>query len=561
MDRLSSMFHLTRLLLPFILLLFPLSACQGRLTPTPQIPPAETVARSFLQAWEQGNYQAMYRLLVPDVQDAISEEEFIAAYSSAAKTMTLTCLTASLYSVLEEEESAKANFSVIFETLLAGSFRITNTLPLQLEGNHWGVLWSRACILPQLEGGNHLYLQPEVPMRGNIYDRSGRGLAVNGTRVVVGVVPEELEDADRALFLLSRVLGGSIASLREKYTSAPSHWFVPLGEISAQEGAQHYDTLADLPGVVLREKSVRSYRDGELAPHVVGYMRTIGAEEVEKWREKGYPPDAMVGKAGLEAWGEEFLAGRRGGMLMVVSPNGELISKLARRSPTRGRSIYTTLDRALQKRAVELLKEQRGAIVALDPHNGQVLALASSPTFDPSILIPPTSEEDWRKLTALPGQPLLNRATQGLYPPASVFKIVTMAAGMGTGFYTTSSTFECKGVWNGLGDEWPMYCWVWPGQHGTLDLVTGLEVSCDVVFYKIGLRLHQQDPGLLPSYARRFGLGKPTGLVGLPEATGLVPDDIWKPGDSVNLAIGQGDLLVTPLQIAVLISAVGNGGT
>lgn len=562
----------------FILLLFStfLPACQGRPTlhpvptPTPSSPSAEAVARGFLQAWEQGDYPAMYALLASTTQAAISEKEFTAAYSSAAETMTLTHLTTSLRSVLEEEKSAQAEFSATFETLLAGSFQVTNTLSLQLEGNRWGVLWSRACILPQLEGGNRLYLQPEVPVRGNIYDRSGRGLAVNGTWVVVGVVPEQLRDTDRTLFLLSQILKEPIASLRDKYANAPPRWFVPLGEISAQESARYYDTLASLPGVVLREKAVRLYRDGKLAPHVVGYVGPIGAGEVERWRAKGYPPDAVVGKAGLEAWGEELLAGRRGGRLTIVSPEGDVITVLSQRRASQSRSIYTTLDRALQQRAVELLEGKRGAIVALDPHTGQVLALASSPTFDPNIFIPTIAEEDWEKLTTTPGQPLVNRATQGLYPPASIFKIVTMAAGMETGLYTPSSTFECKGVWKGLGDEWPMRCWIWPGQHGTLDLVTGLVVSCDPVFYEIGLRLHQQDPNILLSYARRFGLGQPTGLVGLEEEAGLVPDDAWKrktlgegwaPGDSVNLAIGQGYLLATPLQIAVLIAAVGNGGT
>jgi len=512
----------------------------------------------------------MYRLLAPSSQAAISEEQFVAAYSSAANTMTLTRLTAALRSVLQQEGSAQAKFSATFETLLAGSFQVTNTLPLRLEEDRWGVLWSRACILPQLEGGNQLYLRPEVPVRGNIYDRSGRGLAVNGTRVVVGVVPGQLEDTGRTLFLLSQVLEEPIASLRDKYADAPTHWFVPLGEISAQESAQHYDTLAALPGVVLKGKAVRFYRDGKLAPHVVGYVGLIGAEEVEHWREKGYPPDAVVGKVGLEAWGQKFLAGRRGGTLTVVSPGGDLVATLSQQLSSQSHSIYTTLDRALQQKAVELLEGQRGAIVALDPHTGQVLVLASSPTYDLNVFIPAIAEDDWHRLIGTPGQPLVNRATQGLYPPASIFKIVTMAAGMETGLYTPSSTFNCQGVWMGLGNGWPMRCYIWPDQHGALDLVTGLVVSCAPVFYEIGLRLHQRDPDLLLSYARRFGLGQPTGLVGLDEEAGLVPDDAWKrknlgeastPGDSVNLAIGQGYLLATPLQMVVLISAVGNGGT
>jgi penicillin-binding protein 2 len=572
MSRAKSLFHCLILLLAALL-----SACQSGFpfldpapSPTPLPPSAEDVARSFLQAWEQEDYIAMYGLLAPGAQAANSEDQFVAAYASAAETMILARLTTALHSVLEEEQEAQAEFSVTFDTVLAGSFRITNTLPLHLAGTRWEVLWSRACILPQLAGGGELVLQSEVPVRGHIYDRSGRGLAVNGMQAVVGVVPGQLVDADRTILLLSEVLGEPVASLRDRYASAPSDWFVPLGKISAEESVLHYDKLASLPGVVLKETTLRLYRDGDLAAHVVGYLGPIGADEVEHWRAKGYPPDALIGKAGIEAWGEEFLAGRRGGTLAVVSPGGDIRATLAHQVYGQSRSIYTTLDRALQQKAVELLRGERGAIVALDPRNGQVLALASSPSFDPNIFIPAIAEEDWQGLIATAGQPLMNRATQGLYPPASTFKIVTMAAALETGLYAPSSPFNCTGVWTGLGSHWPMLCWVYPDRHGALDLWTGLVVSCDSVFYQVGLGLHEYDPDVLPSYARRFGLGEPTGLVELNEEGGLVPDDAWKqeklgqgwrPGDSVNLAIGQGYLLVTPLQMASLVGAVGNGGT
>ena len=575
-----------RLLLSCVLLFSVIfSACQGKPSPSNTIstststgPGAEAVTQSFLQAWEQGYYAAMYRLLTPTTKTAISEDQFVTAYSSAAETMTLDRLTTSLRSVLEEEGSAQAEFSATFETLMVGSFQVTNVLPLEWENDGWGIVWSKTCIIPHLSSGNQLYLRPVVPLRGNIYDRSGWGLAVNGTQAVVGIVPGQLQDEGRTLLLLSQVMEEPIASLRDKYASAPLHWFVPLGEISAQESTQHYDTLTSLPGVVIREKPVRLYRDGKLAPHTVGYVGVIGAEEAENWRKLGYPPDAVVGKAALEAWGEPYLSGSPGGTLTMVSPEGVPVATLSQRSSRQSQSIYTTLDRALQERAVELLEGKRGAIVALDPQTGQVLAIVSSPTFDSNVFTPPITQADWHKLINTPGQPLINRATQGLYPPGSTFKIVTMAAAMEAGFFAPSSSFECKGTWMGLGEQWPMRCWISPRQHGVLDLLKGLVVSCDSVFYEVGLRLDQQDSNILRSYARHFGLGEPTGLLGLPswedspgyEEAGLVPDDAWMrktmgtgwtPGDSVNLAIGQGYLLVTPLQMAVLVSAVANGGT
>jgi penicillin-binding protein 2 len=210
-----------------------------------------------------------------------------------------------------------------------------------------------------------------------------------------------------------------------------------------------------------------------------------------------------------------------------------------------------------------------GAIVALDPNSGQILAMVSWPTFDPNAFVSGLSSEEWQTLANDPGRPLVNRAVQGAYPPGSVFKIVTMAAALEAGGFTPRSTFTCTGLWEGLGPDWPKTCWVETG-HGQINLIQALIVSCDVAFYDIGLALHNLDSGLLPDYARQFGLGSPTGLEGLDEATGLVPDDAWKttalgegliPGDSVNVAIGQGYLLTTPLQIAHMLAAVANGGT
>jgi len=519
----------------------------------------------------------MYALLTPSSQAGTSEEEFAAAYSGVSRAMTLTGLTTSLQSVLQEEDEAQARFRLTVQTLLFDLLTFTNTLILQLAEGRWGVAWSPVCILPQLEEGHHLYLAPDVPARGNIYDRQGLGLVTNGGRVVVGVVPEELEREERTLSLLSQVLEEPVPSLRERYADKPSDWFIVLGEVSAGKGVEHYDALREQPGVVLKERLARVYWRGDLGPHVLGHVGPVRAEDARRWSDWGYPADIIVGQTGLEAWGEEVLRGEWGGTLALVSPEGQTVATLAHKSAHQSRSIYTTLDRSLQQRAVELLQGKRGAVVALDPNNGQVLAMVSSPSFDLDLFVPAIAPQDWQALLGAPGQPLLNRATQGLYPPASVFKIVSMAAAMGSGVYSAGSLFHCTGLWRGLGAAWTKRCWIWPRQHGTLDLLSGLTRSCDTVFYEVGLTLHQRDPAILPQYARHFGLGQATGVQGLAnlqassggEAEGLVPDDEWKQetwgmpwtvADSVHMAIGQGYVLVTPIQIAVLISAVANGG-
>jgi len=410
-------------------------------------------------------------------------------------------------------------------------------------------------------------------VRGNIYDRDGLGLAAKGSLVTVGIVPGRLTGDDEAATLaeLSRILGMTVQDIQEAYADALPHWYVPIKDISPEVSQAHYETLASLPAVELKEKEIRAYPAGGVAAHVVGYMGPIYKEDLEEWRKKGYRGDEMVGQTGLEAWSEPYLAGQRGGVLTLIDNHGVLVDTLAERPATPAQSIYTTLRRDFQQAAESLLAEggKPGAIVALDPRDGALLALASYPTYDPSLFIPAISAEDWAKFDADMQRPLVNRALQSGYPLASVFKIVTLTAGLEKGGLTRNSHFTCNGTWTGLGPGWPKVCWLRSG-HGNVDVITGLTVSCDVVFYEIGLLLVGLDADLLPVYARGFGLGQPTGLQKLPESPGLVPDVAWKratwgepwvPGDSVNLAIGQGFLLTTPLQIARMVAAVANGGT
>jgi len=252
-----------------------------------------------------------------------------------------------------------------------------------------------------------------------------------------------------------------------------------------------------------------------------------------------------------------------------------VVTTLARREAIPARSVYLTVEHAFQQQVEELLGERRGSVVVLDVHTGRVLALATWPRFDPNAFAEGIDPIAWSTLANDPGRPLLNRPIQGQYPAGSTFKIITMGTIMERGGVPPTKTYSCPGVWNKLG--WPMTCWLKSG-HGTVDLVRALTVSCDVTFYQVGYDLSFIDMDALPSYAREFGFGEPTGLGLVPdgdwdplgEVSGLVPGDAWKrqvygdgwsTGDTVNLAIGQGFLLVTPLQMARMVAAVANGGT
>jgi penicillin-binding protein 2 len=537
-------------------------------SPTPSLPPADEVAFAFLQAWERADYPAMYSLLSPTAQESTPEGGFTSTYLQFSEEATLLGVKPQMLAAYQPGTQAEVSFSVQFQTGLVGNFDVQNQMSLGFEEGRWGVEWSPALILPQLSDETFVRMTTWAPSRGNIYDRNGLGLAVQGELVEIGVVPGKIQDENAVLAQLSAILGKSAADLQDRYASAMPDWYVPLGEISPETAQANYHALSSTPGIEMREAWTRAYRGETIAPHVVGVIGPIPREEVEQWYAQGYSGDEMVGRMGLERWGEPYLAGTRGGRLEILTKKGQTVAVLAEKPSKESSSLYTTFDREFQKKIQDILGERLGAIAVLEAKTGRVLALATYPTFDPNLFATGISGWEWQNLAADPRRPLVNRATQGTYPAGSTFKIVTMTAGMEAGGLTSASSFLCRGTWTGLGTEWAKTCWLRSG-HGNIRLDRALTVSCDITFYQVGLMLNGLDQEVLPDYARRFGLGAPTGIE-VEEEPGLVPDPEWKletkgegwaPGDSVNLAIGQGELQVTPLQMATLLAAVGNGGT
>jgi len=537
-------------------------------TPTPSLPPADETAYRFLQAWEQGDLLAMYDLLSPAAQDQYPEAEFIATYQETTAEATILQIKTRPLAAYQPGPRAEVTFSVTVHTALVGDFEVQNQMALSYEGDMWGVDWSPALIFPQLSDESFVRLVPRVPSRGNIYDRNGLGLAVQGELTEVGVIPGQIQDEASLLTQLSALLGRPAGDLQALYAGAMPHWYVPLGEIGTETAQAHYATLSTMPGVEMREAWTRSYRAEIVAPHVVGIVGPIASEEVDLWREQGYSGDEMVGRMGLERWGEPYLAGQRGGRLEILTHEGRQVAVLADQPARESSSLYATFDRAFQKKVQEILGQRLGAIAVIEAKTGRVLALATYPSFDPNPFARGISEQQWQALQADYRRPLVNRATQGTYPPGSVFKVVSMAASMEDGGLTAGSAFLCRGTWTGLGPDWPKTCWLKSG-HGNISLERALTVSCDITFYQVGLMLNGVGQDVLPRYARSFGFGAPTGIE-VEEDPGLVPDPAWKiqakgegwaPGDAVNLAIGQSELLVSPLQVAVMMAAVGNGGT
>lgn len=539
-------------------------------TPTPTPPPsADGAAAAFLSAWSSGDYGTMYDLLIDLDRQSTSKDQFRARYLNALSEATATTVRAELRSLLHDGPSAVAGFRAEWKTTLFGPLEFDNMMTLGWQDGGWGVDWSSTLVLPQLGDDLKLVLLDQIPVRGNIYDRNGLGLAVDGRTVTVGLVPGWIEDQATVVAQLSLITGVAPEVIQEKIANSQPEWFVPIADVSPQVSIDNNELLSSLVGVSRRERTIRVYKSGDLGAHLVGYLGTIPPDQLGDWQERGYRGDELVGRAGVEGWGEPYLAGRRGGRLVTLSEHNEEVAQVAAAIPRPGGSIYLTIDRELQTDAERILGQRPGAIVVLDPNTGFVLAMAGYPRFDPSLFAAGIDQKAWAALNSNPHRPLVGRGTQASYPPGSVFKIVTMAAGMEKLGLVAGTPFVCTGTWDRLGDQFIKRCWLETG-HGSINLQDGLTRSCDVVFYEVGLALQNADPQILPDMARAFGLGAATGIAGVQETSGLVPDLAWKlaekgeswfPGDSVNLAIGQSYLLSTPLQIVNLLAAVGNGGT
>jgi len=569
----------------YVLLVLLLTACVGIGAPatvTPLPPPTATratpdpegAARTFLEAWEQEDYVGMYSLLSPLSQDAISLADFQARYQTQQRIATTTGVEAEALSAFKNGETAQVRYNVRWHTAVVGDIVRETAMTLVVVDQGWAIAWSDGMILPELAGGNSLVMEYTRPARANIYDRNGQGLAAQGDAVEVSLVPNQITDEAGVLAALAGLLGQAPEVIQRKYTGVPGDWTIHVGIASADDVRVNFDTLTGLGGIHLKSYNTRFYQLGGLTPQVVGYMTSISPEALADYRARGYAGDETVGGAGLEAWGEPYLAGTRGGKLSVVTPNGQVATGLAESQSQPAQAIYTTLDRDLQIAAKEALGDFVGAVVILNPQTGEVLALVSNPGFDPNVFDPVNGDAAAQnEIFNDPLTPLLNRATQGEYPPGSVFKIPMMGAALMSGLYTRDSTVTCSGVWNGLGPDALKYDWTVTfgvPPHGKIDLVQALAFSCDPYFYTIAYDLYQTNPGYMSQVARQFGLGQATQIEHVVETPALIPDPEWKlaaygepwtPGDSVNMGIGQGFVLVTPLQIAQMMAAVQNGGT
>lgn len=437
-------------------------------------------------------------------------------------------------------------------------------------------LIGRLLFLQVIEGDRYTYLSEnnririkKIPgARGMVFDRNGSLLVDNRPSFDLLFVPEDADDPETTLRELARVLGrdeGDFRNLVRENKLRPAFGEIVLGRDVDWRSVVTVEThQLDLPGVTLWIRPRRSYLTNGTAAHVLGYLGEINPQQLKARRGSGYVMGDEIGQFGLEKNREEYLRGRSGGQQVEVDALGRRVRVLHAVEDVPGQNVRLTLDRDLQETASQAIEGKAGAIVAMDVNSGAILAMVSTPGFDPNLFARGVTGEEWRTLTQDPAHPLNNRAIQGQYPPGSTFKIVLAIAGLEEGVIQPETTFFCPGsltVGNRVFRDWKK------GGHGAVNLHKGLTESCDVYFYLLGQKL---GPDRIAKYARALGLGQPTGIELDHEKPGLIPDTEWKkrrfgqpwfPGETPSIAIGQGYVSVTPLQMANLTATVANGGT
>lgn len=540
---------------------------------TTSVPSAEDAARAYLDAWSAFNYEAMYALLTRLSQDAYAFEQFDARYTTVALEATLTAVEYELLQTLINPTNAQVAYRITLTSALVGEITRDTMMTLSLENGAWHVVYDDSLILPELAGGNTLSMQRFNPTRGVILDREGELLAGDSEAVAVQVIPSSIDEESSGGLAsqLATLTGQNAQTLAEQIFDEDAPFLLPIGVVSADRFASREQFLSPYFNFIRFDRYfTRLYSLAAAGAHAIGYVGRVSAEEAEALAREGVPIDAIVGKQGIERWAEPYLAGQRGGELYVISPEGQRVTILARREPQAAQSIYLTLDRDLQAATQAAIRDFTGAIVVLERDTGRILAIASSPTFDPNSADFGNPISQWNSYFPDDRGRFFNRATQGQYPPGSIYKMIPLAAALESELYTRQSTYFCGHLWTGLGENSPLEDWTLAKglpASGELNLLSGLMRSCNPWFYEIGLTLYNNGfPDLIADISRQFGLGSPTGLEVLTEAAGQIttPDTSTTGSDprfnAAQQAIGQSDTLVTPLQMAVFAAALGNGG-
>lgn len=557
----------------------------------------DEVVRGFLEAWNRQDFPAMYGFVAEPSRERYPYALFETRYIDTHEKISFGGVAYRIDDVRVQGSSAAVQYDVTLESVQYGAIEDPDrTIRLVRAGAGWQIAWSPLDIIDGLASEVRLEVLSRFPARANIYDRNGLPLVEEGGNIMLlSVVRQDMADEARCLNLLAEVVMRSRASLRRLFANFNPETFFNVGEIDPERYFAYRDDLINIcgtevdPGFGLDKTlqyTERSYYGHGAAAHVTGYIGFIPQEELPLWRSRGYGEGGVIGLTGIERSYEQTLAGRPETVLRMIEPGGAVIRELGGTSGAPPAPVTLTIDRELQMVTAQAINDAYnyaetnwasvaagGAAVVIDVNTGEVLAMASYPTFDPGIFNPDTAYTDRGTLIQNaannPLRPLTNKAVQEQYTPGSVYKVITTLAAANERVWDPQDIFECNLTWEdgpqygdtvSLRQDWRVVDEM--PAAGPVNMPQALSTSCNPFFWEMGGLLFRKDPALLARYSENLGLGQPTGIQGLAvqEARGNVASPRFAT-EAINNAIGQGDVQVTALQMAVVVSAIANGGT
>ncbi len=417
-----------------------------------------------------------------------------------------------------------------------------------------------------LSENNRIRLLPLEAPRGHVLDSQGRLLATNRASYHIIATPEDV--IPEVFPELARLLQVPEKVIRQRMSAEREYPFAPVtlaSDISKELLFKIEEMRPELPGISIETRWIRYYPYKEVASHLIGYLGKISPEEFQKLDRARYGFNSLIGRTGIEKIFDSKIRGWRGARQVEVNARGALIRIISEKAPVPGEDVVLSIDLEFQKRLSALIHTRKATIAFLDLKSNELLALVSNPGFDPNVFVSPQQSKTRAELLHDSNAPMVHRGISAVYPPGSIFKLVTAIAALERGKVTPHTTFRCPGFFRLTPDSRPFRCW-WEQGHGQIDLYRALERSCNVYFYQVGKLV---GPEALAATARDLGFGQTFKLELSNMVPGLVPDAAWKktkykepwwPGETLSYAVGQGFLLVTPLQVLRLTSIIAKNG-
>ncbi|MFA8439368.1 penicillin-binding transpeptidase domain-containing protein [Pueribacillus sp. YX66] len=542
----------------FMLMLM-LFACSKEQTP-------EDAASLYVESWNELNFEKMYDQLSEETKESLDKETFIERYEVIYDGVRLMNLQVELHVPEEgikpsENGEAVAEYEIVMETI-AGELSFEHNFSLVKEmiddDERWGIEWDPSMIFPSMVEGDKVRVDSLQAKRGEIVDRNGKGLAVNGKALSIGIVPERLpEDETSAFEKMAEILNLPLKTIEEKRNASwvKPDTFVPMTMISKED--DRLDSLLDIEGVTYMETDARIYPLKDAAAHLIGYVQEVNAEELEELKDKGYQSGDQIGKNGLEKVFEDKLRGKDGGRIYIMDEDGIEKEEIASQEPVHGETLTLTIDSNIQKLAFNELEGEAGTTAAIHPQTGEVLALVNSPSYDPNLFVLGISNEQWEALNEDPAKPLLNRFTS-TYAPGSVFKPITGAIALDTGSIDKNTSIDVNGLKWQEDDSWGDYFITRVTDPGkSVDFQTAMVLSDNIYFAQAALKTGKKQ---FVDYAKQFGFDEALPFEYPIKTSKIIEGSFENDIQLADSGYGQGKVQMSILHTAIAYTPFLNDG-